>query len=137
MNQITITRKRSVCMREKFLVTGIGKRSVQVVLPYDLKTKSPMSDLLSEFELYWLLVETTKHVVSTYNWKVYNIKVPYIGYDRVSPDIYDAIIYVMNSSRHTAAFEKFSKVVENEHFLNDEYYCPKGFYIDHKTNEIK
>ncbi len=104
-------------MREDFLVRfGDKRRAVHVVLPYNANG-CPYSDILSEFELFWLLCFVAD-AASKLHWKTCSI------------DIYGSnAVTVRNCAGHVVQIGYFDEIVEVDHFLNDQYYCPKGFYI--------
>lgn len=125
---IEITRKRQAIHREDFLVKGIGKRSMQAVICVDANTSKPASDFLSEFELYWLIVKAAEFVQKKHNWKVFVIKLPYLS-DRP----HSAKVFVRNASGVEYCLGDLGTFVECDHFTNDNYLCPKYFFIPKYT----
>lgn len=121
---IKVTRKRQACMREDFLVRGIGKRAIHVVLPFDAMMTKPVSEILSEYELFWLIVETAQFVAKNYSWKCFTIKLPYLSYS-----IDNCFVYVRNCTRFEKGITDIKTLVDTEHFLNDNHFCPKYHHI--------
>lgn len=121
---IKVTRQRQACMREDFLVRGIGKRAIHVVIPFDATLTKPVSEILSEFELYWLIVGTAQSINKKYGWKHVIINLPYI-----SSTIASCVIYVSNPARYKKALCSVGQMIDLQHFTNDNYLCPKNFFI--------
>lgn len=111
-----------VCMRPKaarndYLVRGIGRRAINVSRTF---AKGDMT----EFELYWVI-----HAVATEankrGWKHVRISIPYL--DRNSR--YVSQVFATNCKKHSVLVGDFNTVSDRDHFLNDDYYSPKGFWI--------
>lgn len=114
---VTVKRKRAAAMREDFLVRNpLHRRAIHVVMPYT-RDGSPMSDLLSEHEHYWMLVWAADKAHAL-RWKVCTIQ-------RTMNQI-----YIKNPSGCARFACSFSQIVDHDHFLNDPALTPKGFWID-------
>lgn len=122
---IEVTRKRQAATHEDFLVRGVGKRAIHVVIPFDYNSSKPVSELLSEFELYWLIVDMTKHINKQYHWKCFTIKTYWL-----SSGVRNAAVSATNCAGFTTPKNKIiGQLIDIDHFTNDAYLCPKYFYI--------
>lgn len=128
---IEITRKRQACMREDFIVRSVGRRTVHVVIPFDATLTKPVSEILSEYELYWLIVGVVKHTVKSYGWKHVIINLPYI-----SSNVSGCNIYISNPARFKKVLCSVGKMIDLQHFTNDNYLCPKHFFIPEYKSKV-
>ena len=120
---IQVTKCQPRATREDFLVRGIGKRAIRVIVMNRCDDMELMSKILSEYELYWLLVATAEKA-NKRGWKVVTVKIYFHNYPASH-----ANVYLSNCSGFEFPIGRLGTIVEIEHFLNDPYYVPKGFYI--------
>lgn len=109
---IEVFKARPRAMRSDYLVRGVGRRAVLVVIPHYEAMKK-----LSQFELYWLCVRLAE-IATKLGWK--NITAN-VGYDTVR--------YTNASRIEPRLAGEVKTLCGTEHFLNDAYYQPEGFWI--------
>jgi hypothetical protein len=120
---ISISRGRQAVAREDFIVRGYGKRSVRIVLLANYNTLENTSKKLSEFELTYLLVAIAEKI-SKLGWKTGVVDISF-GFGAAR----HGSVRMRNPAGHSVILGPVGRLVEIDHFLNDNYYTPKGFWI--------
>jgi len=113
----TVTRARTNCLHFDYLVRGVGNRAILVDI------SSAMLDVpkMSEFEIYGLVVFAAKEAKKK-GWKIICVDLRTYG------------VYARNASRSEPfCLGDLKSITEPEHFLNDDYYSPPGFWIKPST----
>jgi len=115
---VTVTRTRSNCGRYDYLVRNVAYRAILVILTSGMINIPKMT----EFEIHWLAVFAAK-AAKKKGWKAIVLDLRTYG------------VYARNSSK-TEPFllGQYNEIVEPEHFLNDNYLSPPGFWIQPSTN---
>jgi hypothetical protein len=108
--------KRIECRRQQsradgrydFLVTGLHRRAIHVFCSdYDL----------TEHEWYWTL-QAAAIKAAQLKWKHTRLVI-----------FQKSDVYIKNLAGHAIRLGAFDKIAGSDHFLNDDYYTPKGFWI--------
>lgn len=120
---IEIARKQPRAFLDTYLVRGVATRAIDILVPSD-SNGTRYSDKLTEFEMYLLLVACSKYA-KTRNWKNILIK---IGY-------WDKRVVVSNFANCEICIGILDDFIDSDHFLNDDYYSPKGFWIKSRSSK--
>jgi hypothetical protein len=120
---VWISRGRQAMAREDFIVRGFGKRAVRVVLMANYNTLENTSKKLSEFELTYLLIAIAEQI-SKRGWKTGVVDISF-GFSAAQ----HGSVRMRNPAGHSVILGPVGRLVEIDHFLNDNYYTPKGFWI--------
>lgn len=107
MNLVDIYRARPRIMCEDYLVRGIGKRAILVVL----------NDVMLSFSKYerYMLIEAMAKYAYKRRWKVI-----VVGFT-------SELVHVRNAAHCESIWlGDYRDICESDHFLNDDYYHPDG-----------
>lgn len=97
-----------------FVVRRNNKRAIRV-----FNTFKGIGEQNSEFELYWLIIAAA-NIAHKRGWKTCHI---------ANCGSYSNRVSIENNAGHRIFMGDYETIIEKEHFLNDVYFSPDGFWI--------